>query len=60
LLKGDATAQPISFSYAANERVKRLLDHAAGVPADASERLPYEWLPAALIAVATLGCHGII
>lgn len=60
LLKGDATPQPISFSYAANVRVERLLEQAAGVRSDPSERLPYEWLPAALLAVFTLGCHAII
>jgi hypothetical protein len=60
LLKGDATPQPISFSYAANERVERLLEQAAGVRPDKSERLPYEWLPVALLAIATLGCHAII
>lgn len=60
LLKGDPTPQPISFSYAANERVERLLEQAAGIRPDASERLPYEWLPAALLAIVTLGCHAII
>jgi hypothetical protein len=60
LLKGDPTPQPISFSYAANERVERLLEQAAGIRPDAPERLPYEWLPAALLAIVTLGCHAII
>jgi hypothetical protein len=60
LLKGDPAVQPISFSYAADERVERLLDHAAGLPAGGSERLPYEWLPTALLAICTLGCHAII
>lgn len=60
LLKGDAAVQPISFSYASDERVERLLDHAAGRPADGSERLPYEWLPTALLVIGMLGCHAII
>jgi hypothetical protein len=60
LLKGDPTLQPISFSYAADARVERLLDHAAGTPADRLERRPYEWLPTALLAIGTLGCHAII
>jgi hypothetical protein len=59
LLKGGVALQPISFSYAADERVERLLDNAAGLPA-ASERLPFEWLPTALLAIATMGCHAII
>ena len=58
LVKGDAALQPISFSYAADRRVERLLDRAAGVPVDVGGRLPYEWLPVALIALATLGCHA--
>lgn len=60
LLKGEPSPQPISFSFAANERVERLLDHAAGIPVDTSQRLPYEWLPAVLMAVGTLACHAII
>lgn len=60
LLKGHASPQPISFSYAASERVERLLSHAAGEVDDASDRLPYEWLPTLLLAIATLGCHVII
>jgi hypothetical protein len=57
LLKGDLSPQPVAFSYAADRRVERLLDHAAGIPGDATGRLPYEWLPVALLAVASLGCH---
>ncbi len=58
LVKGDAAVQPVSFSYAADQRVKRLLDRSAGVPVDAGGRLPFEWLPVALLVVATLGCHA--
>lgn len=58
LVKGDAALQPVSFSYAADRRVELLLDRAAGVQVDAGGRLPYEWLPVALLAVATLGCHA--
>jgi hypothetical protein len=57
LLKGDAGLRPVGFSYAAEHRVGRLLDRAAGVGMDATGPLPYEWLPVALLAVATLGCH---
>lgn len=60
LVKGDAAVQPVSFSYAADRRVERLLDRAAGVPVDAGGRLPYEWLPVALVALATLGCHAVL
>jgi Zn-dependent protease with chaperone function len=58
LLKGDVGLQPAAFSYAAVERVDRLLDRAAGVGIAASSRPPYEWLPVALLAVATLACHA--
>ena len=58
LVKGDAAVQPVSFSYAADRRVEQLLDRAAGIPIQATGRLPYEWLPVALLAVATLGCHA--
>jgi Zn-dependent protease with chaperone function len=57
LLKGDTSLQPVAFSYAADRRVERLLDRAAGIPINATSRLPYEWLPVVLLAVATLGCH---
>jgi hypothetical protein len=60
LLKGDPGPQPISFSFAADERVERLLDRAAGTAVDAPDRLPFEWLPAALLAIGTLACHAII
>jgi hypothetical protein len=58
LLKGEMSLQPVAFSYAADRRVERLLDRAAGGPVDHGGRLPYEWLPVALLAVATLGCHA--
>ncbi|NJD27152.1 MAG: hypothetical protein FIA92_02520 [Chloroflexi bacterium] len=58
LLKGEASLQPVSFAYAAERRVGQLLDRAAGVPVQATDRLPYEWLPVALLTVATLGCHA--
>ena len=57
LVKGDAALQPVSFSYAAERRVERLFDHAAGIPVEATSRLPSEWLPVALLTAATLGCH---
>lgn len=57
LLKGDPGLQPVAFSYAADQRVEQLLDRAAGGSSDTTGRLPYEWLPAALVTVASLGCH---
>jgi hypothetical protein len=57
LLKGEMSLQPVAFSYAADRRVERLVDRAAGIPIDATGRLPYEWLPIALVTVVTLGCH---
>lgn len=58
LLKGDMSLQPVSFAYAAERRVERLLDHADGIPMEAPGRLPYEWLPVIAVAVATVGCHA--
>ena len=58
LMKGEMSLQPVAFSYAADQRIERLLDRAAGIPIDATGRLPYEWLPVALVTVATLGCHA--
>lgn len=57
LLKGDVSLQPVSFAYAAERRVERLLDHADGNPMEAPGRLPYEWIPVVVLAVATVGCH---
>lgn len=57
LLKGDPGLQPVAFSYAADHRVEQLLDRAAGSPTDLAARLPYEWLPVAMVTVASLGCH---
>ncbi|MBF8298539.1 MAG: putative family unassigned peptidase, partial [candidate division NC10 bacterium] len=39
LLKGDLSLQPVAFSYAADRRVERLLDRAAGIPIDDQRRL---------------------
>lgn len=59
LLKGEASPQPASFAYAAERRVARLLDHAEGDETAATPgRLPYEWLPVIVVAVATVGCHA--
>ena len=58
LMKGELSLQPVAFSYAAERRVEHLLDRAAGSSIATSGRLPYEWLPAAILAVATLGCHA--
>lgn len=56
LLKGDIGVQPVAFSYAADRRVQRLLERAAGDPIDGGARLPYEWVPIAALVVATLAC----
>lgn len=58
LMKGELSQQPVAFSYAAERRVEHLLDRAAGTSVAASDRLPYEWLPVALVTAATLGCHA--
>lgn len=60
LLKGDPSLQPASFAYAAERRVDELLDRAAGHRVQAAARLPYEWLPVILIAVAAVGCHAAL
>jgi len=30
---------------------------ASGVPDEPTDRIPYEWLPVALLATVVLGCH---
>lgn len=57
LLKGDASLRAVAFAYAADRRIGRLLEQAAGVAAEPPARLPYEWLPVVLLAVAAIGCH---
>lgn len=56
LLKGDAGLGAVAFGYAADRRVGRLLQQAAGVTADPAVRLPYEWLPAVLLGVVAAVC----
>lgn len=58
LLKGDSSLAPVSFAYAADRRIGQLADRAAGVHVEPTGRIPYEWLPVLLFAVATLGCHA--
>lgn len=58
LLKGDSSLAPVSFAYAADRRIGQLADRAAGVHVEPAGRIPYEWLPVLLFAVATLGCHA--
>ncbi len=58
LLKGDRSLQPASLSYAADRRVERLLDRAAGARPSPTGRLPYEWLPLVVLTIVTLGCHA--
>ncbi len=58
LLKGgDPHGLPAGFSYAADRRVEHLLSHVEGDDPVGSRRLPYEWLPIAMFAVAAVGCH---
>ena len=58
LLKG---GEPVgvcaAFSYAADRRVEHLLNHVEGEEPAGSRRLPYEWLPVAMLAVTAIGCH---
>ncbi len=58
LIKGDASLRAVAFAYAADRRVWRLLELAGGTVADPPVRLPYEWLPVVLLAVATVGCRA--
>lgn len=60
LLKGDLSVRPVAFTYAAHRRVEHLVDRAVGSPVEAANRLPYEWLPMALLAVAALVCHATL
>ena len=58
LLKGGGPiGLTAAFSYAADRRVERLLDHVDGDVPAASRRLPYEWLPVAMFVVSAVGCH---
>ena len=57
LLQGESASQPAAFSFAAERRVSRLLGLAADMPEVPSYRMPYEWLPVALFAVAAASCH---
>ncbi|HWP62466.1 MAG TPA: hypothetical protein VNO86_03245 [Candidatus Binatia bacterium] len=57
LLKDDASPRAVAFAHAADRRIRRLLNTAAGGPADPPVRQPYEWLLGVLLAVAVIGCH---
>lgn len=58
LLKGgEPIGLPAALSYAADKRVEVLLAHDDGEEPAVSRRLPYEWLPVAMLAVAIAGCH---
>lgn len=57
LVKGGTTLQPVSFAYASDRRVGQLLDLAEEGVVPPARRLPYEWVPAILLGIATLGCH---
>lgn len=60
LLKGDRGQKPASFAYAAERRLEQLLDRASGSRVDAAGRLPYEWLPVAVLTVVTAACHAVL
>lgn len=58
LLKGDSpSGSPSAFSYGANQRIERLLAHVIGNEPPAARRLPYEWLPVAMVAATLIVCH---
>jgi hypothetical protein len=58
LLKGgEPIGRQVAFSYAADRRVEHLLSHVEGDELADSRRLPYEWLPVAMVAVAAVACH---
>lgn len=47
-----------AFSRSADRRIESLLGAAAERPVAAVPRLPYEWLPPAVLALLVLGCHA--
>lgn len=57
LVKGDLSPRPVALSYAADRRIARLLDRAAGHPGPGVLSPPLEWLPLAMIITVGLGCH---
>lgn len=57
LIKGDLSFRPASLSYAADRRIARLLDRAAGHPGPRISSVPLEWLPLAVVVTIGLGCH---
>lgn len=57
IIGGEPVGQPAAFSYAGDRRVEHLLGRAEGLQSAGSRRLPYEWLPVAMFAVAAIGCH---
>lgn len=57
LIKGDLSLRPASLSYAADRRIARLLDRAAGHPGPRISSVPLEWLPLAGVVAVGLGCH---
>lgn len=59
LLKGEPSRARAAagLSRAADRRIVTLLELAAGRPGTGSRKLPYEWLPFAVVAAVALGCH---
>jgi hypothetical protein len=59
LLKSDpgSAAAGAGFSREADRRVVTLLELAAGRQASGSRRLPYEWLPIAVLGAVAVSCH---
>ncbi len=60
LVKCDRSLGPAvsAFSRSADRRIESLLGAAAEHPMAAVPRLPYEWLPPAVLALLVLGCHA--
>ncbi len=47
----------ISFATSSDRRIRWLLADSAGAATPATSRLPFEWLPVAMLATLTIACH---
>lgn len=56
LVGGAPTGLTTAFSYAGDRRVEHLLLRSEGIVQPASRRLPVEWLPIAMVVVASVAC----
>lgn len=59
------SAQPgvagaIPFATSSDRRIRWLLADSAGTTTAATSRLPYEWLPLAMLATLTAACHLVL